>query len=30
VHVDLRYMRWLMARVQPAPHLLKEMGLPAE
>ena len=30
VHVDMRYMRWLMAKVQPAPHLLKEMGLPAE
>ena len=30
VHVDLRYMRWLMARVYPAPHLLSEMGLPAE
>lgn len=30
VHVDLRYMRWLMARVYPAPHLLREMGLPAE
>ncbi|MBD9370831.1 S46 family peptidase [Xanthomonas sp. XNM01] len=27
VHVDMRYMRWLMARVQPAPHLLQEMGL---
>ena len=30
VHVDLRYMRWLMAKVYPAPHLLQEMGLPAE
>lgn len=30
VHVDMRYMRWLMAKVQPAPHLLKEMGLPAK
>lgn len=30
VHVDMRYMRWLMSKVQPAPHLLKEMGLPAE
>lgn len=25
VHVDLRYMRWLMAKVYPAPHLLQEM-----
>jgi hypothetical protein len=25
VHVDLRYMRWLMAKVYPAPHLLREM-----
>ncbi|CAA9346177.1 MAG: FIG01111551: hypothetical protein [uncultured Lysobacter sp.] len=30
IHVDARYMRWLMAKVYPAPHLLKEMGLPAE
>ena len=30
IHVDLRYMRWLMAKVYPAPHLLREMGLPAE
>jgi hypothetical protein len=30
IHVDLRYMRWLMARVYPAPHLLREMNLPAE
>ena len=30
VHVDMRYMRWLMAKVYPAPHLLKEMELPAE
>ncbi len=27
IHVDLRYMRWLMERVYPAPHLLREMGL---
>ena len=26
VHVDLRYLRWLMGKVYPAPHLLKEMG----
>lgn len=25
VHVDLRYLRWLMAKVYPAPHLLQEM-----
>ena len=30
IHVDLRYMRWLMAKVYPAPHLLKDMNLPAE
>ena len=30
IHVDMRYMRWLMAKVYPAPHLLREMGLPAE
>ena len=30
IHVDMRYMRWLMAKVYPAPHLLEEMNLPAE
>jgi hypothetical protein len=30
IHVDLRYLRWLLAKVYPAPHLLKEMNLPAE
>lgn len=30
IHVDARYLRWLMAKVYPAPHLLVEMGLPAE
>lgn len=30
VHVDMRYLRWLLAKVYPAPELLKEMGLPAE
>ena len=30
IHVDMRYMRWLMAKVYPAPHLLQEMALPAE
>ncbi|MEN4903024.1 S46 family peptidase [Luteimonas sp. TWI1416] len=28
IHVDMRYMRWLMAKVYPAPALLQEMGLP--
>jgi len=28
IHVDLRYMRWLMDKVYPAPQLLKVMGLP--
>ncbi|RRN78800.1 S46 family peptidase [Pseudoxanthomonas sp. SGD-10] len=27
VHVDMRYMRWLMEKVYPAPHVLREMGL---
>ncbi|KAF1687043.1 serine protease [Pseudoxanthomonas broegbernensis] len=27
IHVDMRYMRWLMEKVYPAPHLLREMGL---
>jgi hypothetical protein len=30
IHVDMRYMRWLMAKVYPAPHLLAEMSLPAQ
>ena len=30
IHVDTRYMRWLLAKVYPAPHLLREMNLPAE
>lgn len=30
IHVDLRYMRWLMAKVYPAQWLLKEMNVPAE
>ncbi len=25
VHVDMRYLRWLLAKVYPAPHLLREM-----
>ncbi len=27
VHVDMRYLRWLLAKVYPAPELLKEMGV---
>ena len=30
IHVDLRYLRWLLAKVYPAPALLREMGLPVE
>ncbi|KRG44582.1 peptidase S46 [Stenotrophomonas pictorum JCM 9942] len=30
VHVDMRYLRWLLAKVYPAPELLREMGVPAE
>lgn len=30
IHVDMRYLRWLMAKVYPAPQLLQEMGLPAQ
>ena len=30
IHVDMRYMRWLMAKVYPAPHLLREMNLPVQ
>ncbi len=30
IHVDMRYVRWLLAKVYPAPRLLKEMNLPAE
>ena len=30
IHVDARYMRWIMARVYPAPRLLQEMGLPLD
>ena len=30
VHVDMRYLRWLLAEVYPAPDLLKEMGVPAQ
>ncbi len=27
IHVDLRYMRWLMDKVYPAPALLQELGV---
>ena len=30
IHVYMRYLRWLLAKVYPAPQLLKEMNLPAE
>src|SRR5690606_3917683 len=30
IHVDMRYMRWLMDKVYPAHHLLAEMGLPVD
>jgi type II secretory pathway pseudopilin PulG len=29
IHVDLRYMRWLMDKVYPAPWLLQELGVAA-
>ena len=29
IHVDMRYMRWLMDKVYPAPQLLRELGVPA-
>ncbi len=28
IHVDMRYMRWLMDKVYPAPWLLQELGVP--
>ena len=28
IHVDTRYMRWVMDEVDHAEHLLEEMGLP--
>ncbi len=30
IHVDARYIRWLLAKVYPAPALLREMGVPAQ
>ncbi|WP_240099003.1 S46 family peptidase [Thermomonas flagellata] len=30
IHVDMRYLRWILAKVYPAPALLREMGLPPE
>ncbi|QWT20960.1 S46 family peptidase [Bacillus sp. NP157] len=29
IHVDMRYMRWLMDKVYPSPALLRELGVPA-
>ena len=30
IHVDMRYVRWMLSKVYPAPALLEEMRLPAE
>lgn len=30
IHVDMRYLRWLLAKVYPAPHLLRELALPVQ
>ena len=30
IHVDMRYVRWLMSKVYPAPRLLQELNLPPE
>ncbi len=30
IHVDMRYVRWILSKVYPAPALLEEMRLPAE
>lgn len=30
IHVDMRYMRWLMAKVYPAAWLLRELNLPEQ
>ena len=30
IHVDMRYVRWLMSKVYPAPRLLRELDLPPE
>jgi hypothetical protein len=30
IHVDMRYMRWLMDKVYPAHDLLRELGVPAQ
>ncbi|WP_448097075.1 S46 family peptidase [Luteibacter yeojuensis] len=29
IHVDMRYMRWLIDKVYPSPALLRELGVPA-
>jgi hypothetical protein len=28
IHVDMRYLGWLLAKAYPAPHLLAEMNFP--
>ncbi len=28
IHVDMRYLRWLLDKVYPAPQLLRELGVP--
>ncbi|KAG9560099.1 hypothetical protein KCV01_g21373, partial [Aureobasidium melanogenum] len=30
IHVDMRYMRWLMDKVYPSPALLRELGVPGK
>jgi hypothetical protein len=30
IHVDMRYMRWLIDKVYPSPGLLRELGVPAK
>ncbi|URL57193.1 S46 family peptidase [Luteibacter flocculans] len=30
IHVDMRYMRWLIDKVYPSPALLRELGVPAK
>jgi hypothetical protein len=28
IHVDMRYIRWLIDKVYPSPALLRELGVP--
>ncbi|WP_448100898.1 S46 family peptidase [Luteibacter jiangsuensis] len=30
IHVDMRYMRWLIDKVYPSPALLRELGVPSK